>query len=269
MRAASSAAAIFAGLTLAAACGGRGSGVTLARSTTDRPDDHAGPQIHFVYAVPAGDTSVDNHRDTDGVLTLSILLVFSWFHQQAGAPTLSVDTYRGHPDVTFVRLPRMNGAYERARPDAIADAVERALRPRRGKLLAIYYDGTLPAGEADVCGIGRGRPGAFAIAFVGQQCFSTLDFSDAALGSYNDLVFVMAHEIVHELGFVPGCAPHSTGSGHVDDSRRDLMSPLLGDRVPVLDVGHDDYYDAHVRGCPDLSRSPYLHGPRALLKMKP
>ena len=90
----------------------------------------------------------------------------------------------------------------------------------------------------------------------------------AGVGGYNRLVFVIAHEIVHELGFVPNCAPHSTGHGHVRDSSLDLMYPVLGDEVPILDVGNNDYYRAHVAGCPDLSDSPYLHGPPAIVHIR-
>jgi hypothetical protein len=250
-------------------CGGGGH-KSPPRATGDRADDFAGPQIHFVYAVPAGRAELDHHRDTDGTLATSIVLLVSWFHQQPGAPILAVDTYRSRPDITYVRLPRSDQAYERDGADSLAADVRTALPLPTGKLYAIYYDGTLPSFKADVCGVGSGRSRArYAIVFVAQSCFDRYDFLAAAGGAYNRLVFVMAHEIVHELGFVPDCAPHSTGTGHVDDSRRDLMYPLLGNKVPILDVNHDDYFGAHVKGCPDLSRSRFLKGPRSLLKIKP
>jgi len=241
---------------------GSGGPSGLRRATRDRADDFHGPQIHFVYAVPRGPASLDIHRDVDGTLSESIVLLVSWFHQQIGAPYLAVDTYKRRPDITFVRLPRTNGAYERLGPYAVAGDVSSLLPPRRHKIYAIYYQGTLPAGKREVCGVARG--GLFAIAYIGQACFSTDDFLSADIGGYNTLVFVAAHEIVHELGFVPNCAPHSTRTGHVDDNDLDLMAPVLGDNVPVLDVNNDDYYRAHVHGCPDLSRSPYLHGPPSL-----
>src|SRR5437870_3793894 len=91
------------GYVIAHLGGSGGSG--LPRATRDRLDDFRGPQIHFVYAVPSG-RSVDIHRDTDGTLSESIVLLFAWFHQQIGAPILSIDTFKGRPDVTYVRLPR-------------------------------------------------------------------------------------------------------------------------------------------------------------------
>jgi hypothetical protein len=72
--------------------------------------------------------------------------------------------------------------------------------------------------------------------------------------------FGMIHEIMHTLGFVPSCAPHQWRSGHVNDATNDLM--YAGDQPwqfpAVLDVNHDDYFDAHIPGCLDLANSPYL-----------
>ena len=237
-------------------CGSAGAGARfLPRSTRDRKDDLSGPQIHFVYAVPAGRAEFDHHRDTDGTLANSIFLLASWFYQQRGSPIIRIDTYRRQPDITFVRLPQGDLTYERKGPLALMrDLARRGLRRR--KLYAVFYDGTLRS--AETCGLGASGAHPFAIAFVAQQCFSEQDFTAAGFGSYNRLVFVMAHEIVHELGFVPDCAPHSTGNGHVDDSPRDLMFPYLGDNVPTLDVNHDDYYRAHAIGCRDLSDTAYL-----------
>jgi hypothetical protein len=69
----------------------------------------------------------------------------------------------------------------------------------------------------------------------------------------------MLHELLHTIGFVPTCAPHFTRAGHVSDSNHDLM--YAGDQPwypSVLDYGHDDYFDAHIPGCPDVSDSPLL-----------
>jgi hypothetical protein len=242
---------------------------TMGHTLRDRPDDYGGRQIHFVYAVPGGRSELDHHRDTDGTLAASTVLLVAWFRQQAGRPILAVDSYKGRPDITFVRLSRTDQAYERAGPAVLAADVHQRVPLPRDKLYAIYYDGTLPAAQTEVCGMGRGDHGRFAIVFLAQGCFDSYDLSEASAVAYNRFVFVMAHELVHELGFVPECASHATDTGHVDDSRRDLMYPVLGNKVPTLDVNHDDYYLAQIRGCPDLSRSPYLHGPRSLLHLTP
>ena len=229
----------------------------LPRASHDRPDDVRGRQIHFVYAVPAGRTGVDRRRDTDGTLTNSTYLMIGWLGRQPGSPRLRIDMYRGRPDITYVRLPHGGPYYVRGGPASLTADVAAAGLRKPGKLYPVYYEGALPQREADTCGLGRSGPGPFAIVFLGQSC--PYDFDEVGFGYYSPLVFVMAHEILHELGFVPACAPHARGdSGHVGDNKRDLMYPIIGGRVPVLDVNHDDYYLAGVPGCPDLSRSPYV-----------
>ena len=239
------------------ACGGGGSGGTksLPRATHDRPDDHRQRQIHFVYAIPGGRKELDRRRDVDGTLTNSILLIEIWFRSQRRSPRLHVDTYHGLADVTFVRLPRENYEYDRAGPDALMHDIARAGLHDPRKLYAVFYSGAPIRSEPDICGLGSAGPRPFAMVFLAQSC--AYDFGASGMGDYNSLVFVMAHELVHELGFVPSCAPHTLGGGHVGDSTHDLMYPSIEIGVPVLDVHNDDYYLAR-NGCPDLSRSPYL-----------
>ena len=80
-----------------------------------------------------------------------------------------------------------------------------------------------------------------------------------SIGRPGYLELAMVHEVMHALGFVPTCAPHHTRRGHVSDSPNDLM--YAGDAPwspTTLDVGRNDYFGAHIPGCPDLSDSPYL-----------
>jgi hypothetical protein len=66
---------------------------------------------------------------------------------------------------------------------------------------------------------------------------------------------------VHTLGFVPTCAPHFTAAGHTSDSPTDLMYAGSEAWHPsVLDIGRDDYFNAHIPGCADLASSRYLDG---------
>ncbi len=59
---------------------------------------------------------------------------------------------------------------------------------------------------------------------------------------------IAAHEAAHDLGAVFPGAPHAcpNDSGHVCDSRLDLMYPKVGPdstlNTAVLDIGRDDYY---------------------------
>lgn len=96
--------------------------------------------------------------------------------------------------------------------------------------------------------------------------------SDAPVGRGTDqpgyFEIGLLHEVLHTIGFTPPCAPHASADGygdHVDDSPTDIMyapdakSPAGGNwSHAVLDYNHDDYYRAHIPGCPDLSDSPYL-----------
>jgi uncharacterized protein involved in high-affinity Fe2+ transport len=64
-----------------AAPGGAHSAVD--RSTTDRPDDISGPQIHAVYVVPADGT--DRGLDTNGTIAASVDNWETWLRGQTGA----------------------------------------------------------------------------------------------------------------------------------------------------------------------------------------
>jgi Divergent InlB B-repeat domain len=122
-----------------------------------------------------------------------------------------------------------------------------AKSPALPKLGAMYLQAwpthdARPCSDAPGFGTGTDRPGYFEIGLL--------------------------HEILHVIGFTPHCAPHASADGygdHVDDSPTDLMygpdakSPGGWDwSHAVLDYHHDDYYRAHIPGCPDLSDSPYL-----------
>ena len=71
------------------------------RSTSDRPDDISGPQVHFVYAVPSD--WEDRNRDRFGEVERSVLAIQHWLAEEIGQ-TLRVDTYQGRPDVSLLRL---------------------------------------------------------------------------------------------------------------------------------------------------------------------
>ncbi len=73
---------------------------------------------------------------------------------------------------------------------------------------------------------------------------------------HENIAAVAIHEVLHTLGAVPHCAPHSTGGFHVNDSRLDIMGG--GSYVDgVLDWGNDDYFRHDNAGCRDIEDSPY------------
>ena len=246
-------------------CGGGAARSSLVRSTVDRPDDIGGPQIHVVYVLPSDGT--DRALDTDGTLAASTANWETWLRGQTGGHGLRLDTYQGAVDVTFFRMSETE-AQLTATGLSIRDAIERELKAagltQPDKLYAAYYDGI----SDFACGGGAWPPtlpgivGALYIPStfwntVGDPCYVPAS-SQAGL-QLMDLA--MLHELLHTMGFVATCAPHSYGGGHVSDSPTDLMYAGTQEWHPsVLDFGRDDYFDAHIPGCADLADSPYLEG---------
>ncbi len=232
----------------------------LPRATADRPDEATGPQVHAFYVIPAGAT--DRGLDTDGTVAASISNFQGWLQSQTGGRKLRVDTYLGQPDVTFTQLAETDGQMA-ANGAFVRDAIERELIARGltkpGKIYAVYYDGT----STYACGGGAwppALPGILGALYLratvgGVTCYHP----EQAKQGIGYMDFAILHELLHTLGFVPTCTPHQTLAGHVGDSPDDLMyaGPKPW-RPSVLDVGHDDYYDAHIAGCPDLATSSYL-----------
>jgi hypothetical protein len=233
----------------------------LPRSTADRPDDVAGPQIHALYVLPAD--GVDRALDTNGTIAASVANWQRWFAGQTLAGGLRLDTSGGALDITFVRLGKTD-AQLAARGVFIRDAIEEELRVaghlKPDRIYATYYDGSTTA----ACGGGAWPPtlpGSVAAVYMratfgaGFLCYEP----ERSLAGLQIMDFAALHEVLHTMGFVPTCAPHHTRAGHVSDSPTDLM--YAGDepwRPATLDVGRDDYYHAHILGCRELAESLYL-----------
>jgi hypothetical protein len=236
---------------------------TLPRSTADRTDDVSGPQVHLVYAIPSDGT--DRALDTNGVISGTVAVWEDWLASQTGGRILRLDTYQGADDITFVRLPQTDAELAGADP-YIRDRIEADLETSGlivpGKIYAVYYDGA----STYACGGGAWPPvlpGVVAALYLhgappgAPPCDTNQFHARGEAPGYLD--FAMIHEIMHTLGFVPSCAPHFTLAGHVSDSPNDLLYAGPQNWYPMtLDVGHDDYFNAHIPGCPDLSDSLYL-----------
>ena len=234
----------------------------LPRTTSDRPDDVAGPQIHVIYALPSD--GIDRSLDQDGTLDNSVASWNAWLAAQTRSRNFRLDISNGLLDITFVRLPETDAQFD-ANGVYIRDELERQLHAlgfnQPQKIYLVYYDGRSSAS----CGAGPwppDLPGNVAAMYLHGLYSGPVPCDTNPWGSIGHpgyLEFASIHEVLHTLGFVPKCAPHHTRQGHVSDSPSDLM--WAGDapwRPSTLDVGHDDYYEAHIPGCPDLSDSPYL-----------
>ena len=246
---------------LASASAARAAPDALPRSTTDRPDDARGPQVHALYVLPSD--GVDRALDTNGTIAASVANWQRWVQGQTFNNGLRLDTSGGELDVTFVRLARTD-AQLAARGLALRDALEEELRSKAivlpGKMYATYYDGS----SAAACGGSAWPPkllGAVAAVYLratfgpGATCYEP----ERSRAGLQIMDFAVLHEVLHAIGFVPACAPNHARDGHVSDSPRDLM--YAGDeawRPSVLDVGNDDYFHAHILGCPEFAVSRYL-----------
>jgi hypothetical protein len=74
-----------------------------------------------------------------------------------------------------------------------------------------------------------------------------------------DGTYLAAHEMVHNFGAVPACAPHSVGGGHVGDDPRDVLYTGARPRDwnnQMLDPGRDDYYGTG-SACGDIATSAF------------
>ena len=236
----------------------------LPRSTTDRPDDLFGPQVHMIYALPSD--LVDRELDTDGTLTASVSNFQSWMRAQAGGHGLKIDTYQGEADVTFHRFTETDAelaAYGLNLRDAIEARLRAAGFDEPGKLYSVYYDGS---GPHDHCGGGAwppALPGTVSAVYMRATYGGGFTCYDPFLSrtGLQIMDFAILHETFHTIGVVPTCAPHHTQAGHVSDDPTDIMWAGVGSWNPsVLDFGRDDYFDAPVPGCLDLAESLYLEG---------
>jgi len=242
----------------------------LARTTTDRPDDHEGFQIHFVYALPSD--GEDRALDLNGQIETSARAANRWLAEQSGGSKLRYDTFNGKLDVTFLQLEYSAEVLNRLGP-SIVQGFDQSFRDlgfdTTHKLYIVFYDGDfILEGSSLACGQSTQPPVTWGISatiylrgyspeFEIFSCPEPTNSTEEA--AYLELVLL--HEIFHLLGAVPECAPNHDGS-HVTDNEADLMSSTQLASVALseieLDIGRDDYFAHGYLGCPDLARSVFL-----------
>lgn len=245
----------------------RESDTANGRATADQPDELSGPQVHVIYALPSD--GVDHGLDTNGAITASVAAFQRWFADQTGGRWLRVDTLGGVPDVTFLRIgataEEVATAGAAGAPDGtpIVSALASAGFSIPTKVYLVYFGGTSNLGCAATSLSPAARVATIYLANQPPRCrFAPLPagwpaVSGAQVPEASLVDYAAAHEALHLLGFVPSCAPHHVGAGDVSDDRNDLMSGRYVEPI-VLDRRHDDYFEANLPGCPDLSNSPFL-----------
>ncbi|HSC16632.1 MAG TPA: hypothetical protein VLI71_16005, partial [Gammaproteobacteria bacterium] len=142
------------------------------------------------------------------------------------------------------------------------------------KMYLVYY-----GGDGEQCGRGAWPPtlqGSVAALYIGAAS----GCRNVPFAAGNEppafLEFLALHEMLHVLGFAPECAPNYTRTGHVSDSRQDVMfssdptGTVLGE-PSTLDVNVNDYYrrGAGPAGCLDLADSAFLDPLPASAKAPP
>lgn len=242
------------------------------RQTADQPDDHDGYQVHFLYVLPSD--GIDEQLDTNGWMATAVGSALRWLEKETGGRRLSVDTFRGELDITFVRLSRADkvvSAYDSrtgtSREPLVRVTLEVELRSlgfeHPKKVYAVYYGGDSDSGECFGGSYPPGRPGNIGIANVK---FGQSRCDQIRTMIYSDGTYVIAaanfHEIFHTLGAVARCAPHHDpqNSGHVSDDPQDQMFSRSSRSAvpPRVDAARDDYFGHGKPGCLDLARSPFL-----------
>jgi hypothetical protein len=233
------------------------------RVTADRPDEKTGHQVHVVYALPS-DIADDEQLDQKGTIEESLRVLNEWFALKTGKQ-LRLDTHAGGMlDVTYMKLTRTD-----VQMNVVGSSVRKELEQQLylngfddlNKVYLVYY-----GGDGEQCGRGAWPPklqGNVAALYIGAAS----GCRNVPFAAGNEppafLEYLALHEMLHVLGFVPECAPNYTRTGHVSDSRQDVMfssattGTVLGE-PSELDVNLNDYFGRSVNGCLDLSNSAFL-----------
>jgi hypothetical protein len=235
------------------------------RVTEDRPDEKTGHQVHVIYALPF-DATEDEQLDQKGTIEESLRILNNWFELQVGKK-LRFDTYGGGKlDVTFMQLARTDSDMQGLPRSSVRKELDEQLYlhgfDNVEKAYLVYY-----GGKGEQCGRGAWPPtlqGNVAALYIGPASgCRTVPFA-AGDEQPKYLEFLALHEILHVLGFVPECAPNYARTGHVDDSREDVMfssdatGTVLGEPSKI-DVNVDDYFHkGAIPGCLDLANSAFL-----------
>ncbi len=258
------------------ACGGGGgpSGATTAtpaptptptptpRATVDEVDEVSGYQVKALYVLPAD--GADERLDTNGTLARSLAAAQAWLHERTGK-RLVLDTFRGQPDVAFVRLDQSDAELS-SHGVFIRDQLERILAARGfdhpQKIYLVYFGG---GAGVPVCANAAHPP-----RLVGQvtalylkgtppgalPCANNRFATDERSAGY--LEFLALHEVFHVVGAVQRCAPQWTGD-HVGDDPGDLMYAGSSPWRPArIDTHNDDYFRTGRADCLDVDRSIFL-----------
>lgn len=232
--------------------GGNGGGGSTAPPP---PPPAQGPQpgnsYRAIYALASDDIPI---ADRPAAIRTNINAVNGWYATQTNGNVQPrwMRGPDGQPVVTTVNLPNptsyYNGAdgFSRVRSDVLAAAPPASPTQKT----AIWIKGgTMVQG----CGVTGGDVSVLfsAVCNINPSTSDSWPFG---------ATYLLGHELTHNFGAVPSCAPHEGGGAHVTDDPRDVLyqGPQPRDwNNQMLDPGHDDYYATGRADCPGIAGSAF------------
>ncbi len=218
-----------------------------------------GNSFRAVYALAADQAETPGY--VAGILA-TIDAVNGWFATQTIGNVMPrwMRDATWAPQVTVVKLAapaatyESDGGFERMRSDLRAAAPLAAPTQKSVVWMEVAHP------EIDYGGGVKGRPCGVTGAAISWLTEKSCGIRPVAPTSWPaDGTYLTAHEMAHNFGAVPDCAPHGGGGGHVNDDPRDLLysGPLGRDwNNQTLDPGRDDYYGTGT-ACGDIAKSPF------------
>jgi hypothetical protein len=205
-----------------------------------------------LYLVPSDKSPI---ADEPAAISNEITQVNGWFDSQTvdgTHPRFNLDS-AGAPSVVTVSMPHTAAEYEASSSQIkmiVDDLVSLGWPKSENEKIAAFIN-------VSASGQGCGVTGYGLSLFPEDEC----DIHPSTTDTFPfGATYLTAHEITHNLGAVPDCAPHSDGTGHVNDDPRDVLysGPQARDFNHItLDPGHDDYYATGRTDCTDIANSPY------------
>ena len=218
----------------------------------------SGPQpgnsFRAVYAVASDQSAVPGQIPA---IVNDIKVVNAWYATQTDNAVQprwvrdkNGDGSLGDPSVTTVVLPHPASAYTGSGGiNVLSDDLKATAPPAADSEKTVVW---IEAGNY-ACGQTGGG--------VSVVWESTCDIHPATSDTWPyGGTYLVAHEMTHNFGAVPSCAPHYDGSAHANDDPRDVLYQGPQARAwddQKLDPGHDDYYDTGRSDCAGIEASPY------------
>ena len=207
---------------------------TSERTHVDRPDEHEGPMVKFLYVVPSFAT--DRERDIDGEIASYVYHANEWLASQNGGFGVRVDTFEGALDVPYVEIETTPEEWSSWFAESLAPAAERLIS--QGWPISRYPEGN---GEDLYYVVWEATAGTYVkTSQSGGQCRPVIDGTNAA---YRMVGFAVATPDDEPCRLDFGRFPFD---GTSDEQRAFLSTSRI--------IGFVDHNMQMMRGLPDCPR---------------